>query len=143
MTERSKHRRPATFRLDDPDVVVVDADDTGRPARGTIQITPEADPAQLPVPVAAPIIERRGFRSGAVFWSGVAGLVLLGLGLAVTHLIEDLFARSESLGLVGVAFTAAAALALAMMTTRETLALARLATIEKLHQRAESVLLSD
>jgi putative membrane protein len=143
MTERSKHRRPATYRLDDPEVVVVDAEDTGRPARGTIQITPEADPAQLPVPVAAPIIERRGFRWGAVFWSGVAGLVLLGLGLAVTHLIEDLFARSESLGLVGVAFTAAAALALAMMTARETLALARLATIEKLHQRAEGVLLSD
>jgi len=143
MTERSKHRRPATFRLDDPDVVVVDAEDTGRPARGTIQITPEADPAQLPVPVAAPIVERRGFRWGAVFWSGVAGLVLLGLGLAVTHLIEDLFARSESLGFVGVAFTAAAALALAMMTARETLALARLATIEKLHQRAEGVLLSD
>jgi len=58
-------------------------------------------------------------------------------------LIEDLFARSESLGLVGVAFTAAAGLALAMMTARETLALTRLATIEKLHQRAESVLLSD
>jgi putative membrane protein len=143
MTERSKHRRPATFRLDDPSVVVVDAEEAGRPARGTIQITPEAEPAQLPVPIAAPIIERRGFRWGAVFWGGVAGLVLLGLGLAVTHLIEDLFARSESLGIVGVAFTAAAALALAVMTVREALALARLATIEKLHQRAESVLLSD
>jgi putative membrane protein len=143
MTERSKHRRPATFRLDDPGVVVVEAEDAGRPGRGTIQITPEADPAQLPVPVAAPIIDKRGFRWGAVFWGGVAGLVLLGLGLGVTRLIEDLFARSESLGLVGVAFTAAAALALAVMTAREALALARLATIEKLHQRAESVLLSD
>ena len=143
MTERSKHRRPATFRLDDPSVVVVDAEDAGRPARGTVQITPEPEPAQLPVPIAAPIVEKRGFQWGAVFWGGVAGLVLLGLGLAVTHLIEDLFARSESLGLVGVAFTAAAALALAVMTARETLALARLATIEKLHQRAESVLLSD
>src|SRR5258708_2087828 len=143
MTERSKHRRPATFRLDDPDVVVVDAEDTGRPVRGTIQITPEADPAQLPVPVAAPIIERRGFRWGGVFWSGVAGLVLLGLGLAVTHLIEDLFARSESLGYLGVAFTAAARPAPAMMTPPQAPALARLATIEKLHQRAEGVLLSD
>jgi putative membrane protein len=143
MTERPKHRRPATFRLDDPGVVVVDAEEAGRPARGTIQITPEAEPAQLPVPIAAPIIERRGFRWGAVFWSGVAGLILLGLGLAVTHLIEDLFARSESLGYVGIAFTAAAALALAVMTGREALALARLATIEKLHARAESVLLSD
>jgi putative membrane protein len=143
MTERPKQRRPATFRLDDPGVVVVDADDAGRPVRGTIQITPEADPAQLPVLITAPIIEKRGFRWGAVFWGGVAGLVLLGLGLAVTHLIEDLFARSESLGYVGVAFTAAAALALAVMTVREALALARLATIEKLHLRAESVLLSD
>jgi putative membrane protein len=143
MTERSKHRRPATFRLDDPGVVVMDAEDAGRPGRGTIQITPEADPAQLPVPVAAPIIDKRGFRWGVVFWGGVAGLVLLGLGLGVTRLIEDLFARGESLGLVGVAFTAAAALALAVMTAREALALARLATIEKLHQRAESVLLSD
>ena len=143
MTERSKPRRPATFRLDDPGVVVVDAEDSSRPARGTIQITPEAEPAQLPVPIAVPIIEKRGFRWGAVFWSGVAGLVLLGLGLAVTHLIEDLFARSESLGYLGAAFTAAAALALSVMTAREALALARLATIEKLHQRAESVLLSD
>jgi putative membrane protein len=143
MTERPKHRRPATFRLDDPGVVVVEAEDAGRPARGTIQITPEAEPAQLPVPIAPPIVERRGVRWGAVFWGGVAGLVLLGLGLAVTHLIEDLFARSETLGLVGVAFTSVAALALAVMTARETLALARLATIEKLHQRAASVLLSD
>jgi putative membrane protein len=143
MTERPKHRRPATFRLDDPSVVVVDTEDIGRPARGTIQITPEAEPTQLPVPIAPPIVERRGVRWGALFWGGVAGLVLLGLGLAVTHLIEDLFARSESLGLVGVAFTAVAALALAVMTARETLALARLATIEKLHQRAASVLLSD
>jgi len=143
MTERSKHRRPATFRLDDPSVVVVDAEDAGRPARGTIQITPEAEPAQLPVPIAAPIVEKRGVRWGAVFWTGIAGLVLLGLGLAVTHLIEDLFARSESLGYVGLAFTAAAALALTVTTARETLALARLATIEKLHQRAASVLLSD
>jgi putative membrane protein len=143
MTERPKHRKPATFRLDDPSVVVVDAEDAGRPARGTIQITPEAEPAQLPVPIVAPIIERRGFRWGAVFWSGVAGLILLGLGLAVTHLIEDLFTRSESLGYVGIALTAATALALAVMTGREALALARLATIEKLHARAESVLLSD
>jgi putative membrane protein len=143
MTERGKHRRPATFRLDDPGVVVVDADDAGRPARGTIQITPEADPAQLPVPVAPQLPERRGFRWSAVFWSGVAGLVLLGLGLGVTHLIEDLFARSESLGFLGVGFTAAAGLALSVMTAREVLALARLAAIEKLHQHAADVLVSD
>ena len=143
MSERAKPRRPQTFRLDDPDVVVVDAEDAARPGRGTIQITPEADPAQLPVPVELALPARRGFRWGALFWGSVAGLVLLGLGLGVTHLIEDLFARSEALGYVGASLAAAAAVALAAVIGRETYGLVRLATIEKLHQRAAAVLISD
>ena len=142
MNDRSKHRRPQTFRLDDPAVTVIDADESGKPARGTVQITPEPD-AQLPVPVAAPAVPRRAFGWGTLFWSGLAGLVLLGLGLGVTHLIEDLFVRSETLGVVGLFFTFAAALGLGVITLRELLALARLATIEKLHARASAVLLSD
>jgi putative membrane protein len=78
-----------------------------------------------------------------VFWTSVGGLVLLGLGLGVSRLIEDLFARSESLGFVGVAFAAAAALALLVVATREAFGLARLAAIEKLHLRAAAVLASD
>ena len=38
-------RRPATFRLDDPGVVVIEADETSRLGRATIQITPEPDRA--------------------------------------------------------------------------------------------------
>lgn len=143
MSERSKQRRPATFRLDDPGVVVVDSDEAGRPARGTVQITPEAEPVQLPVPLEAPVLERRGFRWGTLFWTSVAGLILLGVGLSVTHLIEDLFARSEGLGYFGAALAAAAAVALAAVIAREIHGLARLATIEKLHRRAAEVLLSD
>ncbi|MGJ4944294.1 YcjF family protein [Bradyrhizobium sp. HKCCYLS1011] len=143
MSERSKQRRPATFRLDDPGVVVVDSDDSGRPARGTVQITPEIEPVQLPVALDVPVLERRGFRWGALFWTSVAGLVLLGLGLSVTHLIEDLFARSEGLGYLGAALAAAAAVALAAVIAREIYGLARLATIERLHRRASEVLLSD
>ena len=56
MSERPHHRKPATFKLDDPGVVVIDADDKSRPSRGTVQITPEADPALLPVPIEAPIV---------------------------------------------------------------------------------------
>src|SRR3974390_1593018 len=107
MNDRPKQRRPATFRLDDPSVVVMDTDDAGKPARGTVQIMPEHDPAQLPVPIEAPPVSRRAFGWGTLFWTGVAGMVLLGLGLGVAHLIEDLFARSESLGIIGIAFTAA------------------------------------
>ena len=143
MSERTPPRKPQTFRLDDPGVVVVDAEDTSRTSRGTIQITREADPAQLPVPLEIPVLARRGFRWGAVFWGGVAGLVLLGLGLGVTQLIENLFTRSESLGILGLVFAFAAAVALGVVTAREAFGLIRLATIEKLHARAASVLLTD
>lgn len=138
-----KYRRPATFRLDDPGVVVVDADEVGRPAPGTIQITPQSDPAMLPVPVEPTVVVRRGFRWGTLFWAATAGLVLLGLGLGVVHLIEDLFARSESLGFLGIGLAAVAALALAVMIAREVFGLMRLATIEKLHARAATALLTD
>jgi putative membrane protein len=139
-----KPRRPATFKLDDPGVVVMDPNDSSRPSRGTVHITPEADSALLPVPLEAPIVPaRRGLRWGAVFWAAVGGLVLLGAGLGVTHLIEDLFTRSESLGILGLAFAFAAALALSVVVVREALGLARLATIEKMHQRAATVLLTD
>jgi len=143
MSDRPKQRRPATFRLDDPGVVVIDAEDAGKPARGTVQIRPDHEPAQLPVPIAAPAVPRRGFGWGTMFWTGIAGMVVLGLGLGVAHLIEDLFARSESLGILGIAFAAAAALGLGVVTLRELTALVRLATIEKLHERAAGVLLSD
>jgi putative membrane protein len=144
MSERSQHRRPATFKLDDPAVIVMDPDDASRPARGTVHVTPEADPALLPVPVEAPLLPaQRGFRWGTVFWSAIGGLTLLGVGLGVTRLIEDLFARSESLGLIGLAFALAAAFAFVVVVAREAFGLVRLATIEKLHQRAASVLASD
>jgi putative membrane protein len=143
MNERSPPRRPATFRLDDPGVVVTEADETARLGRATIQITPEDDPATLPVPIAPALPARRGLPWGALFWSGLAGLTLLGVGLGVVHLIEDLFARSESLGFVGLAFAFVTALALAVVIGREAYGLARLATIEKLHQRAAAVLASD
>src|SRR4029077_10747249 len=122
----------------------MDADETGRPSRGTVRITPESDPALLPVVVEAPLLPApRGFPWGTVFWSAVGGLVLLGLGLSVTHLIEDLFARNEELGFIGLACALVAALALFVIIAREALGLARLATIEKLHLRAAEVLASD
>jgi putative membrane protein len=144
MSERTPHRRPATFKLDDPGVIVMDPDDSSRPSRGTIHVTPEADPALLPVPIDMPVVPvQRGFRWGAVFWTALGGLTVLGLGLGITRLIEDLFARNESLGFLGIAFAFAAALALVVVVAREAFGLARLAAIEKLHLRAAAVLASD
>ncbi|WLB55639.1 YcjF family protein [Bradyrhizobium sp. 521_C7_N1_3] len=143
MNDRSKPRRPATFRLDDPGVVVTEADEAARLGRTTIQITPEHDPQALPVPIEAALPARRGFPWGTLFWSGLGGLTLLGTGLGVVRLIEDLFTRSETLGFVGLAFAFVTALALAVVIGREAFGLARLATIEKLHARAAAVLASD
>jgi putative membrane protein len=98
----------------------------------------------LPVPLEAPLLPaRRGFRWGTLFWTAVGGLVLLGLGLGTLNLIEDLFARSETLGYVALGFAAAAGLALSVVIGREALGLMRLAAIENLHLRAAEVLLSD
>jgi putative membrane protein len=144
MSEKTPHRRPAIFKLDDPGVIVMDPDEKGRPARGTVRVTPEADPALLPVPIETPLVPaRRGLHWGAIFWAAVGGLVLLGAGLGVVNLIDDLFARSQSLGFLGLGFAFLAALALTVVTAREAFGLARLATIEKLHLRAAEVLVTD
>ncbi|HXI04758.1 MAG: YcjF family protein [Bradyrhizobium sp.] len=140
-----KTRKPATFKLDDANVVVVDADEPGRAARGTVRITPEAEPAQLPVPMETrPVaVPRRRFGWGTMFWIATGGLIVLGAGLAIVKLIEDLFARSETLGYVGLGLAAAAGLALAVVTGREMFGLMRLAAIEKLHARAAAVIATD
>jgi putative membrane protein len=144
MSEKMPHRRPATFKLDDANVVVMDHEETGRLARGTVRITPEADPAQLPVPIDAPLLPaRRGLRWGAMFWSATGALVSLAVGIGITNLVEDLFARSQTLGYIGLGLAAVAGLALAVVTGREVFGLMRLAAIEKLHLRAAEVLRSD
>ena len=111
MSERSRNRKPATFKLDDANVVVTDPNEESRPARGTVHVTPENDAPQLPVVLEPTIVPAEPrFRWGTLFWSALGGLVLLGAGLGVAHLIEDLFARSESLGVLGLVLTFAATL---------------------------------
>ena len=97
----------------------------------------------MPPKPNALIPARRGFRWGTLFWGAVGGLVVLATGLSISHLIEDLFARGEGFGILGLALAIIAALAFAVIVARETFGLIRLAAIEKLHQRAAAVLLSD
>jgi putative membrane protein len=129
MSERQA-RKPAAFDLRDPSVIVTDL--------------PEPDNAALPIPVGSPIpVPRRRWRWAALFWSAASGLVLLALGLAITNLVEDLFARVPWLGSFALALTTLAVLALLAIVTREVLGLARLATIETLRRRADAILASD
>lgn len=145
MSDKPHHRRPTTFKLDDPRVVLMDAEDElSRPSRGKVHITPDSDPALLPVVIDEPAVPvRKGFGWGGVFWTALGGLVVLALGLGISNLVEDLFNRSASLGYIGLVFAVLAVLALVVIIAREALSLARLETIEKLHARANAVLLSD
>jgi putative membrane protein len=142
MTDQER-RRPAAFRLDDPAVTVTASPEDKSPKSG-IRVLTEDDAFAVPAPLDPPVPPaRKGFRWGALFWSALGGLVSLGLGLAVTRLIEDLFARSATLGYVGAALAALTALALLVIVGRELFGLLRLERIEKLHARAAAVLLND
>ena len=144
MNERSRQRRPAAFRLDDPEVVVAEsAEEAVHAPRAAVRVIPEGESADLPVPVDPPLPTRRGVRWGTLLWSALGGLVALGISLAVTRLVEELFARSEALGFVGLALAVLAGLAFVVIVAREAFGLLRLATIEKLHRRAADVLASD
>jgi putative membrane protein len=138
-----ERRKPAAFRLDDPDVTVTASPEDKAPA-AKVRVLTENDAFAVPATVeaAAPPV-RKGFGWGALFLSALAGLVSLAAGLAVERLIEDLFARSTALGTVAAVLAALAGLALLVIVGRELVSLLRLAAIEKLQTRAAAVLVSD
>ncbi|MDX6807052.1 TIGR01620 family protein [Terrihabitans rhizophilus] len=133
-------RRPATFRLDDPELILQEAEpDTADllieplPQNGEIAATSAVATATAP--------RRRPLAT--LFWTSLSGLVSLGFGLAVTALVEDLFARSQWLGWIGVGLVVLFVLALVLIIGRELLALRRLGRIDGLRARAEAAVLKD
>ncbi|WP_020177944.1 TIGR01620 family protein [Methylopila sp. M107] len=132
-------RRPATFRLNDPSVVVGAHDEEISAARGGVVLTPQPDVfEQTAEPAAAPVKpRRRGISLGELFWGALGGLVSLAVGLWATRVVEDLFARSDWLGWVALALAGLAALAALGIVVRESLGLMRLARIEQLRDLAD------
>jgi len=128
--------RPAVFAPDDPHVVVAEPSDDLKWI--DLRIADETT-----VPALAPAEPRRRWSWRGLFWWSAGGLVSLGLGLAITSLIEDLFARFPPLGWLGVALTAVAVMALLAIVIREIRGLSRLRTIEELRERATAVIASD
>ena len=135
----SRLRKPAIFSPDDPNVVV-----TAVKEEPLIDLLAQADAEaqQLPAVASATRTQRR-FPWRKILFGAVAGLVSLALGLAVTNLIEDLFARYEALGWLAAGLTGIAALALIVIVVRELAGLSRLATIDKLRERAAETLVTD
>jgi putative membrane protein len=131
-------RKPAIFSVDDPRLIVAEAEAAQRPP---VDVIAAASDENLPAVVVAP--KRKKIPGGAMFWSALSGLVFLALGLAVTNLVEDLYARAPWLGAIGLVLAILAGLALLAVTLREIIGLARLATVESLRHRALAVIESD
>jgi putative membrane protein len=140
MSER--HRRPAAFRLDDPDVVVTADRDPARAGRGAVRVVVEPEPS-LPVRPEPDLPPRRRPPWATLFWSASGALAVLGIGLTVIQFIEGLFARNAELGLLGAALAGLAGLALAAIVLREASGMWQLAGIENLRERATATLTSD
>jgi putative membrane protein len=138
----AKGRRPETFTLQDPDVRL----DTAPPDDlATADLRDPNDPSALPavIPPAPAPHKRWWLRLGTLFWSALTGLVSLALGLAVVRLVEDLFAHSQTLGLVAAVLAGIAGLALAAILIRELASLARLASVDAARERALAAIASD
>lgn len=90
--------------------------------------------------VAVEIAQRRGMVGrgvlswGGLFWSALGGLVSLGIGLWITRLIDDLFARVPSLGWIGLGLVALAGVALLAIVVRELVGIGRQRQVAVLHK---------
>jgi len=134
MTEN--FRRPATFRIDDPRLVIAEPE----------PVPSYSDNAQAVADqIAADTLAARSrqWRWGRLLWSALTGLVLLALGVAVTNFVQDLFARTPWLGALGLGLAALAGIALLALSIREIAGLVRLGTIESMRRRAQAVMDND
>lgn len=119
-------RRPKAVRLDAADADVVLAPE---------RIEPEE-------PLHTVSLPRRG-RWGTIFFTALGGLITLALGLWVSQLVEELFARTEVLGWLGVALLILLLVAVIVILGRELAALRRLGRVDRLREAAVSAIASD
>jgi len=136
MTEQL--RKPAVFSADDPRLIITEPEEARRSAA---MEAPEMETPSTPAPLVP--LARGRVRWGALFWSALSALILLGLGLAIANVVEELFARALWLGAIGLLLSLLAGLALLVLILREVIGLARLATVESLRSRAQAIIDSD
>lgn len=144
-------RRPRAVRLQSAEKTERETDlsapPTGvrptEPALLPVEFTPDpfASDGSEPGPGEQAVEEaqRQGFGRrprlswAGLFWSAVGGLVSLAATLWVTGLVEDAFARSRVLGIIGLALASFAVIALLVIVVRESLAVGRQRHIVRLH----------
>ena len=136
--------RPRAFRLDDIRVAV---DDGPAPYAPDAIIQSHNDPIpvdarrngideeelQIEVAQKRGLLARFRFSLGGVMAAGFSGLVSLAFGLWTANLIESLFAKAESLGVIAAAFGTLFLIGLIGLAAREMIAVARQTRIAEMH----------
>lgn len=123
--------RPRAFRLDDDNVVV---ETQPNPYEKEAEAAAFRDgEALIEEAQKSGIGAKAALSWGGVFWSAAGGLVLLGLGLSVDQLVESLSDRAPALAWLALALAVLAVLALAVLVSRESLAILRQRHIAKLY----------
>lgn len=143
----NRPRRPAAFRLDEVRLSEDEQPSRSRPQREKAPfIVPEPDAFAQPaegvvVPVTAPQPRRR--RWMRLFGAAAGGLLTLAIGLAIDSLIRSLFERGDWLGVLGLALTALAVVALIGLAIREIIGLVRIRRITHIQELAAEAVNED
>ena len=135
-------RKPTAFRIASEDAP---AQRTKRrtisPSR--IKLEPDEPRGELVVVPPAPLPAPRTLRWGAVLIATLTGLFAIWAGLFIAQLIEELFARSQILGSIGLGLAGLAGLAALAIVSREIWGLVRLNRIEHIQADAARALNHD
>src|ERR1700730_19262764 len=100
----NRAHKPAAFRRDDPDIVVMRS---GQPRRSAPAVE-SAQTGETDQLLVAPLPPRHRAPWAVMFWVSSAGLLLLATGLGIANLIEALLNSAIWLCGVGVALAAVA-----------------------------------
>ena len=143
-------RKPAAFRIEPQPPTPASHIDVAPPRRpramkaetavvtlDEIDVFDVAEDASTPPPPATP---RRRSRIGSFFLGMLGVLISLAVGLWADNLVRDLFVRADWLGWLALIVALLATLAFVVILAREMVGLARLASVEKLRERALTVL---
>jgi putative membrane protein len=138
-----KKSRPHAFRLDDRRVAVDDGPSPLAPMATIMSqrdpIPPEGDASldvverEVEAAQSAGVAKRRRLKLSTIAWVGFGGLVSLAVGLWIDSLIEALFARAASLGVIATAFAVLLVVGALGLVVREVVAVARQRRIAELH----------
>ena len=130
-------RKPAVFEADDTKLTVEAPPREAPPKIDPVIAEIETELADAPLPAVRVPQKSKRWRWGRLLVVALGALMSLAFGLAVTQLIEDLFARYEWLGWAGVGLIGISGLALLAIIIRELLALRRMRHIGAIRTAAD------